>query len=561
VNSAAIDAHDWNSIQTHLDSLEAETLTAENVPAWLLRWNTLEMALANASSVAYRAMTEDTTNAAAEETYLHLVKNIRPNMQVANQRLNTKLLAITDFEPGLEHELMLKRLRTEADLFRAENVPLQTELTVLASEYRKIVSRLNVSINGREQTIQEASMALLEPDRDRRERVWHAVNDRYLEDQSALDDLFLKLVGLRQQVARNAGLHDFREYAWRDLARFDYSPEDCETFHAAILEHAVPLVNKLLKDDQKNFGLASVRPWDFDFRYPLDSSGLPPLKPFESVAELEAGGQRIFEAVDPELGSQFALMRDGFLDLGSRAGKAAGGYCDYFVLAGKPYIFMNAVGTQGDVKTLLHEGGHAFHAFAFGRTQALLWNHWGPMEFAEVGSMAMELLASPYLERDKGGFYSSTDAARARRQLLWSIVRFLPYMAIVDSFQHWVYTTTDELTATDLHTKWDELWDRYSPGVDWQGLETAKRTRWHRQGHMFTSPFYYVEYGMAQLGALQIWRNALQDQASALAKYKHALEFGGTKSIPDLFAAAGAKFAFDSQTVGELMALIAQHLE
>jgi oligoendopeptidase F len=481
-------------------------------------------------------------------------------MQVANQRLKTKLLAVTDFEPGLEHELMLKRLRTEADLFRSENVPLQTELTVLASEYRKIVGRMNVSIDGREQTIQEASMALLEPDRDRRERVWHAVNDRYLEDQSALDDLFLKLVTLRQQVARNAGLQNYREYMWRELARFDYTPEDCETFHAAILEHAVPLVNKLLKQDQKNFGLTSMRPWDFDFRYPLDSSGLPPLKPFKTVAELEAGGQRMFNAVDPELGSQFALMRDGFLDLGSRVGKAAGGYCDFFPLAGKPYIFMNAVGTQGDVKTLLHEGGHAFHAFAFGRTQPLLWNHWGPMEFAEVGSMAMELLASPYLKRDKGGFYSSNDAARARKQLLWSIVRFLPYMAIVDSFQHWVYVATHELTAADLHAKWNDLWDRYSPGVDWTSLEPAKRTRWHRQGHVFTSPFYYVEYGMAQLGALQIWRNALEDQASALSQYKHALEFGGTKSIPELFAAAGAKFAFDSKTVGELMALIEQNL-
>jgi oligoendopeptidase F len=561
VNSAAIDAHDWNSIQTYLDSLEVEVLTAQNVPAWLLRWNTLEVALANASSVAYRAMTEDTTNTEAEETYLHLVKNIRPKMQVANQRLNTKLLAVTDFEPGLEHELMLKRLRAEADLFRAENVPLQTELTVLASEYRKIVGRMNVSLDGREQTIPEASVALLEPDRDRRELVWHAVNDRHLEDQTALDDLFLKMVALRQQVARNAGLQNYREYIWRDLGRFDYSPKDCEVFHAAILEHVVPLANKLLKHDRINFGLERLRPWDFDWRFPMDSSGLTPLKPFETVAELEAGGQRIFDAVDPGLGAQFALMRDGFLDLGSRAGKAAGGYCDFFPLAGKPYIFMNSVGTQDDVKTLLHEGGHAFHAFAFGRTQALIWNHWGPTEFAEVGSMAMELLASPYFEHDKGGFYSSEDAIRARRELLCSIVRFLPYMSIVDLFQHWVYTTNTELTAEALHAKWDELWDRYSPGVDWTGLETAKRTRWHRQGHVFASPFYYVEYGMAQLGALQIWRNALRDQASALAQYKHALELGGTKSIPELFAAAGVKFAFDSQTVGELMALIEQHLE
>lgn len=258
MNSAAIDAHDWNSIQTYLDSLEAEVLTTQNVPGWLLRWNTLEVALANASSVTYRAMTEDTTNTEAEESYLHLVKNIRPKMQVANQRLKTKLLEVAGFEPGLEHELMLKRLRAEADLFRAENVPLHTELTVLASEYRKIVGRMNVSIDGREQTIPEASVALLEPDRDRRERVWHAVNDRHLEDQTALDDLFLTLVALRQQVARNAGLQNYREYIWRDLARFDYAPEDCEVFHAAILEHVVPLANRLLEHDRNNFGLKQI---------------------------------------------------------------------------------------------------------------------------------------------------------------------------------------------------------------------------------------------------------------------------------------------------------------
>ncbi len=557
-----IDAHDWSTIQPVYDALEREPLGADGVPAWLEGWSDLEKQLAEARTRAYRAMTENTADADAERAYLHLVEDIGPRVRVAAQALKTKLLGVADFQPGPEHAGLLERLRAEASIYRVENVPILTEMTVLEASYDKIVGAISVTLDGQERTLEAASSALLEPDRTRREVVWNAIHARWLEDRARLDALFLKMLGLRRKLAQNAGLPDFRAYMWQVYARFDYTPEDCLRFHEAIRQTVVPLTTKLMAEDRAMLGYDVMRPWDSDFRFPLDPLGRTPLKPFMSAQDLIEGGQRIFAAVDPELGAQFNLMRSGFLDLDARAGKAPGGYCEYFPMTRMPYIFMNAVGTHDDVNTLLHEGGHAFHAFAFGESQRLYWNHWSPMEFAEVGSMAMELLAHPYLERDQGGFYSPADARRARTEHLQGIVQFLPYMAVVDAFQHWLYADSPEnVTTQDLDAKWDELWDGLSPGVDWTGFEEVKRTRWHRQGHIFTSPFYYVEYGMAQLGALQIWRNALQDQPRALAAYKNALSLGYTQSVPDLFTAAGARFAFDPEMIGELVALVETHLE
>ena len=254
-------------------------------------------------------------------------------------------------------------------------------------------------------------------------------------------------------------------------------------------------------------------------------------------------------------------MRDGYLDLASRPNKAQGGYCEGFPVTGKPYIFMNAVGTHSDVNTLLHEGGHAFH-FMESLRHPLLWNQNGPMEFCEVASMSMELLSAPYLTVEQGGFYSEADARRAYAEQLRGIVEFLPYMAVVDAFQHWVYVDAPRnLSAGDLDAKWSELWDRFMPGADWSGLQTEKETGWHRKLHIFQAPFYYVEYGLAQLGALQIWRDALQDQAQAVAHYRAALALGNTQGLSSLFRAAGAQFAFDRRTVGELMRLVRAQLE
>jgi oligoendopeptidase F len=375
------------------------------------------------------------------------------------------------------------------------------------------------------------------------------------EERDKLNELYLQMLSLRRQVAKNAGFDNYRDYRWKEFARFDYTPDDCFTFHNAIEHEVIPRAGQLYTQRAEKLDLDTLRPWDTEVDLHGDT-----LHPFEDAAELEEGVYRIFQQVDPVLAGYFAVMRDGFLDLASRANKAPGGHCSSFPVSHKPYIFMNAVGIHRDVSTLLHEGGHAFH-FMESSQQPLIWNYGSPMEFSEVASMAMELLSAPYLERSKGGFYGEADTRRAYAEQLRGIVRFLPYMAVVDAFQHWVYVDAPQgVMAADLDAKWSELWDRFMVGIDYSGLQAEKETGWQRKVHIFSVPFYYVEYGLAQLGALQVWRNALTDQSKAVANYRAALALGDTRPVPELFSAAGATFAFDRQTVGGLMTLIFEKL-
>lgn len=553
-----INPHDWETIAPHYAALEREELTSETVGGWLTRWSDLERAVREAGARASRAKSEDTTDQEAERVYLHFIQEISPKASVAAQALKTKLLAVDGWTPGPDETQMMKRLRAEADLFREENVPLQAEIATVANEYDKRTGVMVVTLDGEELTLQQAESRLNRADRAKREEAWHAVQNRWLEDDDALDELYLQLLAKRRQLAKNAGLSDYREFMWRALKRFDYTPQDSLAFGDAIESEIVPLTTRLLEERRASLGLDTLRPWDLS----VDTSPDPPLSPFTDPADLEAVCARMLTGVDPELGGQFEKIRSGFLDLGSRKGKAPGGYCSFFPVTGLPYIFMNAVGTHSDVQTLLHEAGHAFHGLASHASQPLLWNTGGPMEFNEVASMAMEMLAMPYFEKANGGFYTQAEADRARREHLEKTMLFLPYMAVVDGFQHWVYADApDNVTAEQLDAQWDQLWARFMPVTDWTGLEAERKTGWHRKLHIFQVPFYYVEYGLAQLGALQVWRNALTNQADALAKYRAALSLGNTRPLPELYAAAGAKLVFDKETVGELAHLVSRQLE
>jgi len=553
-----LNPNDWNELGPHFDTLLAEPLTPERVPDWLQRWSDLECVLGEGAAAAGRAVAEDTADEAAEKRFLHYVQDIQPKAEVAAQALKDKLLAVPGWTPGPEHAQMVKRLRSEAALFRADNVSLGAQITTLATEYDKIAGAMAVTLDGVEQTLQKAEQRLQSPERPRREDAWRAVQSRWLTDRDALDDLFLKLLGLRRQIARNAGLPDFRAYMWQALQRFDYTPEDTQTFHRAIETEVAPIATALRDGRRRRLGVDTLRPWDLD----VDPRSRPALRPFIDPAELERGVARIFARLSPELGAQFERLRPEFLDLASRRNKAPGGYCSLFPRTGLPYIFMNAVGTHGDVQTLLHEGGHAFHDLASFEGQSLAWNWGASAEFAEVASMGMELLGAPYLEASRGGFYTDEDAARARAEHLEGIIQFLPYMAVVDAFQHWVYAEApSDVTARDMDAQWDGLWERFLPGVDWSGLEAERMTGWHHKLHIFQAPFYYVEYGLAQLGALQLWRNAQRDPQAALTDYRAALALGHTRPLPELFQAAGARLAFDAGTVGELVRLAVDALE
>ena len=553
-----INPHDWNTVAPFFADLEAEALTAAGVGDWLGRWSELEKTLGEAGAKAGRAKSEDTADAAAEAAYLNYVQKIVPQWTVAAQKLKTKLLAVPDFTPEPDQVQFLRRLRNDADLFREENVPIQAQLQTLANDFSKITGTMTVTLNGEELTLPQAEQTGLDSNRAIREEGWRAVQNRWLQSRRDLDALYLQMLPLRRQLARNAELPNYRAYMWRSLKRFDYTPEDSLAFGAAIEAEVVPLTQKILDSRRQSLGVESLRPWDLN----VDPAGQESLRPFADVAELEAVTAQIFGKVDPDLGRDFEKLRGGFLDLDSRKGKAPGGYCAFFPKTGLPYIFMNAVGTDSDVRTLLHEGGHAFHGLASSAAQPLLWNRGAPMEFNEVASMAMELLALPYLSKNSGGFYTEEQAVRARREQLEKIVLFLPYMAVVDGFQHWVYADAPEnVTAADMDAEWGKLWTRFMGGVNWAGLDAERVSGWHRKLHIFTVPFYYVEYGLAQLGALQVWRNALDNQAEAVKNYRAALALGNTRPLPDLYAAAGARLAFDRETIGELAQLVAAHLE
>ncbi|HEX2865335.1 MAG TPA: M3 family oligoendopeptidase [Deinococcales bacterium] len=546
----------WPDVQPFYAELTEAPLDAASMPAFLKRWSDLEKQVNEAQYRSYRARTENTADANASARYEQLVSEVQPRAKAAAQVLRDRVLSVPGYRPGPEEEVLFRRFQAQRDLFREANLPIETELALLGAKYDEIVGSMSVTLDGEALTMAEADSRLEDPDRARREAAWRAMMACFQAARPALNDLFLKMRPLRRQLAANAGLPDYREYVWREYARFDYRPEDCTAFHAAIEAEIVPLAARLLERRRAWMGLDSLRPWDTE----VDPLGRAALKPFDTAEQLEAGVSRMLHRLDPALGADFDLLRQGFLDLGSRPNKAPGGYCEFFPVSGRPYIFMNAVGTHDDVNTLLHEGGHSLHALASSRAHDLVWNHWSPMEFAEVGSMAMELLAAPYLEQGRGGFYGHEDAGRARAQHLERAVLFLPYMAVVDAFQHWLYTTPDEVTPASLDAAWANLWERFMPVTDWSGLEAERESGWQRKLHIFQMPFYYIEYGLSQVGAFQVWRNSLSDAPAALAAYRDALALGYTRPLPELYATAGARLAFDRETLAGLRPLLAEHL-
>jgi oligoendopeptidase F len=548
----------WPEMAPYYQELASRSITASNGEAWLADWSSIGERVEELYARLSVATSINTKDKATEERMNQFLDNIFPNALAAEQKLKEKLLA-SRLEPQ-GFEMPLRKMRAEADLFRSANLPLLAEQQKLAIQYDKIFGAQTVNWEGEEITLTRLAKNFQQPDRHRREDTWKLKASRQLADAQAINELWAKFMDVRARIAKNAGKPSFREYAWQQKLRFDYTPDDCKSFANAIEQVVVPAASRIYEKHKKSLGLASLRPWDLVdgwYSRPTGSAAAPILKPFESIDELKQGISRIFHKVDPVLGGYFeTMLAEGLTDLANRKNKAPGAYCVSFTSIRKPFVFVNAVGKQEDVMTTLHESGHAFHIFetaGIPYIQELAV----PMEFAEVASMGMELLASPYLNRQNGGFYSESDAARARIEHLEGLILFWPFMAVVDTFQQWVYE--NPAMGTDpaaCNARWGELWDRFLPGVDWSGLEEVKVTGWHRKLHIHQIPFYYVEYGLAQLGAVQLFGNALKNQAGSVAAYRKALALGGTVSLPQLFATAGARFAFDSATVKTAVGLM-----
>lgn len=556
----AINPRQWETFAPFFEELGKRPLTSENLRQWLTDWSDLTRLFFEAASLIYIEKSQDTTDKEKEQAFLDLINDVYPQAQVAIQTLKERLLAVDSTSEALhDMALVLRNMENEASLFREENIPLFTKAAKLENEYDKVTGSLKAEWDGEEKNLSQLGFFLDDNDRLVRQKAWQTIADLWLSEREGLNGIYGELLTLRQQIAHNAGLPDYRAYAFREKGRFDYTPEDCLTFHEAIETAVVPAVHRILERKKSRLGYEALRPWDWvpEKGSMVADSGGEPLRPYQGQEALVQHTLNIFSRLDPQLSSYFATMaEDGLLDLDTRSGKALGGYCSSLPLRNRPFIFMNGVGSHDDVQTMLHEAGHAFHVFETAELP-LIWQTEPPMEFCEVASMSLELLAAPYLTNQQGGFYTSPQAAQARIEHLEGIITFLPYMAVVDAFQHWVYTHPQEAAAADqCDAVWDKLYGRFIPGIDWAGYEESKKTGWHRKPHIFTSPFYYIEYGMAQVGALQVWRNSLQDPVKALTDYRRALSLGGTKTLPELFASAGAEFRFDTAMLTDLVDLI-----
>jgi oligoendopeptidase F len=546
----------WDEILPIYNDLYFRPLTLDNAKQWLKDWSDFEDILGEAREQVYFDYTCETANEEKEADNLRFQTEIEPNAAEQRVRLSRRLLEVGYTEPDLEESL--RRFRTTNEIFREENVALKADVERINAEYQKITGAMTANWNGEELPLPRLRPFMLDPDRLVREKAWRLHRKPYVEARDQLAALFSEQYAIRQQIARNAGFKDFRDYTHIEKHRFDYTPQDCYAFHDAVEEKVVPAAARIIERRRQRMGFHALRPWDVG----VDPEGRPPLRPFETADEFVEKGVSVFKQVDPVLGAYFKTMQDeGLLDLQSRKGKAPGGYMTELAKKQRPLIFMNASGIADDLVTLVHEAGHSFHGFEQFANDLLFCQRWPGMEMAEVGSMAMELLSAPYWSRERGGYYSEEDYRRARIDHLEGIILFFPHCATVDAFQHWIYTDPAGADADARDTAWIDLRQRFEKGIDYTELQPEWTARWYQQLHIFEVPFYYIEYGIAQLGALQVWRSAMTDPAKALAAYRRALSLGSTRPLPELFEAAGVKLAFDSATIGELVELVETELE
>ena len=551
-----IDLGAWPQIEPLYDQLDARAALCASVAdfeRWILDCGELAAALEEEFAKLYIAMTCHTDSPEAETAYLHFVEQIEPQLKPRRFKLEELYLAhpLRTQLPRPRYTVFDRDTQLRAELYRPENVALETEEAKLGQQYQKLCGSLTVQFRGEEKTLTQMGVHLEETDRALRQEAWELITNRRLQEAEKFEDFFEQMLALREQMARNAGFTNYLEYAFKLRGRFDYTAADCVTFHDAIESEFMPAVRELQAERRQQLGLAALRPWDLA----VDPLNRPPLRPFEQVEQLVANTQRIFDQLDGWLASGFRTMQDlRLLDLANRKGKAPGGYQTTLAEARLPFIFMNAVGQQRDVEVLLHEAGHAFHALAAQDEEMFAYRN-APCEFCEVASMSMELLGNEFIE----SFYAPTEAKRARRTHLEGIIGLFPWMATVDAFQHWIYSHPGH-TRAERGAAWLALMDRFGGTADWGGYEAARTNLWHRQLHIFLCPFYYVEYGIAQLGALQVWANSKADKAKVLRDYQSALALGGSRPLPELFSAAGCRFDFTVATVEPLVKLVRREL-
>ncbi|WP_432798029.1 M3 family oligoendopeptidase [Poriferisphaera sp. WC338] len=554
------DTSAWDQVETLCESLlNRETESLEQLTCWLEDYSECQAVIQEYSSRRNIDFACHTDDKEIEAAYLHFIENIAPRLKPYQDKLAKKFLASPHHDqlpfPGID--IMARSWQMDVELFREANIPLQVESAKLNKEYDQLIGQMLVDYQDETYTLQQLAKFLEAPDRSVREETWILSSSRRLEDREKIEGIYESLIELRGKIAANADCENYREYLWKSWNRFDYAPEDCHAFADAVESVCMPLVKKMQQQRCETLGLKKLRPWDLS----VDVQNRAPLTPFpaDDVSRMVSGCRAIFEKIHPSLAEDYDMLKMGRnLDLDSRKGKRAGGFQASLPESKQPFIFMNAAGLQRDVETMLHEAGHAFHFIWGSRENPIVFTQHAPIEFCEVASMSMELFASPYLDE----FYpNKEDADRARRKHLEGIITILPWIATIDQFQHWIYTNPGH-TTEQRQAAWLQTSERFQTGlVDYTGYEASFESRWQAQLHLFHVPFYYIEYGIAQLGALGLWAQSTKNTEQALANYRASLALGGTKPLPALFEAAGLRFDFSRETIAPLMQLVEVELD
>ncbi|MEC9076234.1 MAG: M3 family oligoendopeptidase [Candidatus Thermoplasmatota archaeon] len=546
------DPSSWKEVEAYTEELLNRKISCSKCLEGIIRdASELSEHISEKGALLYIGMTCDTENEEKKGAFLDFVENVRPKLSEFSDSLNRRIVGHEAVEDLPErYDLMIRSMKNDVEIFRKENIPLSVEQTKLVTEAQTINGAMSVEYEGEEYTIPEMRVFLESNERSVREGAWKAVADRRQEDEGRLSEIFDQLIEIRNEMAINAGFETYTDYMFRAMERFDYTKDDCLEFHDAIEAVCVPLMREINSRRIKSLSLGSLRPWDVNEKTGVgpDLEGRAPLKPFADVNEMVSKLSRLFHRMSTDLGEKFDMLVEmDTLDLDTRKGKAPGGYQYYLQKSRVPFIFMNAAGLQGDLETMIHEAGHAFHSIYCGHLE-LIGERSYPIEFAEVASMSMELMT----QNEWGEFYNDEEANRARIGHLEGIIFLLPWIATIDSFQHWIYSNPGH-TRDERKTVWNSIRDRFGSNMEWGDYQGHRDTSWQQQGHLFGVPFYYVEYGIAQLGALQLWRTQRKDSVKALSDYSNAMALGNTKTLPELFSAADIELGFGEEHLGSLI--------
>jgi len=540
---------EWADVEPFFKELSERTLESKlELEKWLMDLSELEAFISEDACWRQIKMTCDTTDKSLEDAFTYFCMEIQPKMQPYANALNKKLIDCSytsQLDPAI-YFTYLRSVKKSIELFRTENIPLQAELSVLQQQYGAIAGKMSIEMNGQEYTLQQAAQFLENENRAVREEAYRKIQERRLLDQDAIHQLFTTLIQKRHQVAINAGFENYRDFKFAELGRFDYTKEDCFQFHEAVKLHVLPLIDKIYERKKQKLGLAVLKPWDTE----AEPTGTKPLRPFTDGKDLYDKTVACFEKLNPFFAACLRKMNElNHFDLESRKGKAPGGYNCPLAVSGAPFIFMNAASQMSDVTTMLHEGGHAIHSFLAHPLSLSAFKEY-PMEIAEVASMSMELFTMNHWQ---SFFDHEDDLKRAKEHQLERTITIFPWIAIIDKFQHWVYENPNH-TIEERTQHWTAILKEFSTDcIDYTGLDLYRAIGWQKQLHLFEVPFYYIEYGIAQLGAIGMWMQYQKNPTQALENYMNALALGGTKTLPVLYKTAGLTFNFSPAYVKTLM--------